>query len=178
MSKYNFRPVSIDEEIVFGASRPGYGIDNANEYIIDSWCCFLDQHGIKRLLVLLDFNQLMNYSIDYLGYLKKRYGDENVLAVPVQDYHLIDKRRFKEIVKPFLKYSRHNRIKTVIHCAGGIGRTGHIAAGYLSCVVGFSVEEAISSVIEMGFNPYEAVEKGNANEDELIDLLTFCRELH
>ncbi len=45
----------------------------------------------------------------------------------------------------------------VVHCAGGIGRTGHILAAWLVSVRGFSNQDAISAVIRTGRNPHEAV---------------------
>jgi protein-tyrosine phosphatase len=68
--------------------------------------------------------------------------------------------------------------KVVVHCAGGIGRTGHILAAWLVSVRGFSNKDAISAVIRTGRNPHEAVmlsENPLQVAQELNLLLNNCR---
>jgi protein-tyrosine phosphatase len=45
----------------------------------------------------------------------------------------------------------------VVHCSGGIGRTGHVLAAWLVAGRGFSRHSAITAVKRRGRNPYEAV---------------------
>ncbi|MEW6495955.1 MAG: protein phosphatase, partial [Cyanobacteriota bacterium] len=46
--------------------------------------------------------------------------------------------------------------KVVVHCSGGIGRTGHVLAAWLASARGFSNNAAIAAVRKTGRNPYEA----------------------
>ena len=64
-----------------------------------------------------------------------------------------------------------------MHCAGGRGRTGHVLAAWLVFGRGFSIDEAVAAVKEMGRNPFEAVEAGNATVAQLHGLLQTCVEL-
>jgi protein-tyrosine phosphatase len=46
--------------------------------------------------------------------------------------------------------------KVVVHCGGGVGRTGHVLAAWLVHSRGFSNQAAITAVKQAGRNPYEA----------------------
>jgi protein-tyrosine phosphatase len=58
---------------------------------------------------------------------------------------------------PFLVEANQSNQKTVVHCSGGIGRTGQVLTAWLIAGHGFSIELAITTVKKTGRNPYEAV---------------------
>lgn len=58
---------------------------------------------------------------------------------------------------PFLAVANQHQEKAVVHCSGGIGRTGHVLAAWLVAGRGFSSKAAIAAVKQTGRNPYEAV---------------------
>ncbi|MBW4617842.1 MAG: dual specificity protein phosphatase family protein [Cyanosarcina radialis HA8281-LM2] len=60
-------------------------------------------------------------------------------------------------ILPFLTIANQQNEKVVVHCSGGIGRTGHILAAWLVAGRGFSSKSAISAVKQTGRNPYEPV---------------------
>ena len=47
--------------------------------------------------------------------------------------------------------------KVVVHCSGGVGRTGQVLATWLVAKYGLSNQGAIDIVRQTGRNPYEAV---------------------
>jgi protein-tyrosine phosphatase len=147
---HKFSPASIQELIVFGASRPGY----SNQEIID-WVDFMKCQGIKRVCCLLDDIQLARYS-NLLSTYQQAFGNEQVCWAPIKDYHLSDLETLTIKILPFLIEADKKGEKVVVHCGGGIGRTGHVLAAWLASVRGLSNKAAITAVRRTGRNPYEA----------------------
>jgi len=176
MSEYGFYAASEDEKIVHGAQRPGYPFRNVGEDEIREWVDFMKSKGIKRVVCLLPQEQLEYYMNSLLEFYKIEFGDEKVLWAPIEDFHLCDKETLRRILY-FLKDADDKGEKVVVHCSGGLGRTGHILAAWLVFGRGFSIEEAINAVIRTGRDPYEAIRHGNAEEEDLIDLLEFAKDL-
>jgi protein-tyrosine phosphatase len=76
-----------------------------------------------------------------------------------------------ERVLAFLREGVEQGEKTVVHCAGGSGRSGHVLAAWLVHSRGLEPHEALATVRRTGRNPYEAVEQGSADEAALVALL-------
>lgn len=134
----------------------------------------MKSRGIKRVVCLLPKSQLDYYKGIPGGLLKlynNEFGEENVLSAPVEDFHLPEPNKLKQILD-FLKNSDKMKEKVVVHCSGGLGRTGVVLAAWLAHGRGLSEKEALEAVIATGRNPYEAVECGNATEEDLKALLT------
>lgn len=148
---YKFAAAAIDEPLVFGAARPGY----ANKQVRE-WIEFMQQQGIDRVCCLLSKNQLDRYD-DLLGIYRQFFGLEYICWAPIEDFHFVDREVLFHQILPFLAVSDRQHQKVVIHCAGGIGRTGHILAAWLVAKRGFTNKLAIDTVKQTGRNPYEAV---------------------
>lgn len=103
---------------------------------------------------------------------REELGEDKVCWAPVEDFYLCGYNMLTKRILPFLKETDE---RAVVHCSGGSGRTGHVLAAWLVAGRGFSVERALAAVVEMGRNPHEAVEVGNATEGELHALLERCR---
>ncbi|MEH2235781.1 protein-tyrosine phosphatase family protein [Nostoc sp.] len=147
---YKFAPAGEKEQIVFGAARPGY----TNNKVQD-WIEFMKCQDIKRVCCLLDDQQLAYYS-NLLDTYKQEFGNQLVCPAPITDFHLCDLKTFTQKILPFLIEADKQNEKVVVHCSGGIGRTGHVLAAWLVSVRGLSNKAAIAAVKRTGRNPYEA----------------------
>ena len=175
MSKFKFGAASSNETHIYGAQRPGYPSCRAiSDAEVDSWVKFMRQQGIKRVCCLLE-KELSYYDSDLLAGYRRFFGEEALCAASIEDFTLADEQLLTETVLPFLADSIHRKEQVVVHCSGGIGRTGHVLAAWLVYGRGMSNEQAIKAVIDLGRNPYEA-ERGDAmGNSKLNSLLDVCR---
>jgi protein-tyrosine phosphatase len=148
---YKFAAASADESIVFGSARPGY-----TEAQVSQWIEFMLDRDIQSVCCLLTETQLNRYG-DLLGNYQQAFGSERVCWAPIEDFRLATPEMLINRILPFLAIADRQNQKVVVHCSGGIGRTGHILAAWLVAGRGFSRESAIAAVKKTGRNPYEAV---------------------
>ncbi|HEY9636352.1 MAG TPA: dual specificity protein phosphatase family protein [Coleofasciculaceae cyanobacterium] len=148
--KYKFAAAYEQEPIVFGASRPGY-----SDQSVRDWVNFMKCRGIQRVCCLLPDNQLTRYS-DLLGTYQQEFGVNHVCWTPIEDFQLSNAETLTTKILPFLAEADNLDEKVVVHCSGGIGRTGHVLAVWLASARGFSNNAAIAAVRKTGRNPYEA----------------------
>jgi protein-tyrosine phosphatase len=147
---YKFAAACETESVVFGASRPGY---SASE--IKAWIEFMKCQGIQRVCCLLAEEQLIRYP-NLLDFYRQEFGVEHVCWAAIADFQVCDLATLQHKILPFLLRSDQYQQKTVVHCSGGIGRTGHILAAWLIKGRGLSKQAAIKAVRQTGRNPYEA----------------------
>ncbi|OWY65510.1 protein phosphatase [cyanobacterium TDX16] len=173
---YKFAPASKQEAIVFGSARPGY-----SEAKVRDWLEYMKGQEIKRVCCLLPQKQLAPYS-DLLGTYAQEFGTQRVCWTPIEDFTLADSDLLNGKILPFLLEADRQGEKVVVHCSGGVGRTGHVLAAWLVRGRGFSNQAAIKAVRQMGRNPYEvaiaAVLQGKnpfKMVAELESLLDCCR---
>lgn len=146
---YKFAAAQQDETIVFGASRPRY-----SDQKVDAWLNFMREQGIKKVCCLLCPKQLSRYS-NLLEKYQHQFGKNNVCWAPIEDFQLSELDNLTEKIIPFLKKAEQQGDKVVVHCGGGIGRTGHVLAAWLVSGRGLSNQAAIAAVKKTGRNPYE-----------------------
>lgn len=146
---YKFAPAQKDEFIVFGASRPGY-----SEQKVKAWLSFMKEQDIKKVCCLLCDKQLARYSNLLVTY-QQEFGTDNVCWAPIKDFHLASLENLTQNILPFLKKADQQGQKVVVHCGGGIGRTGHVLAAWLVSNRSLSNQAAIAAVRKTGRNPYE-----------------------
>ncbi|WP_138497282.1 dual specificity protein phosphatase family protein [Nostoc sp. PA-18-2419] len=147
---YKFAPACENEQIVFGAARPGY-----TNKMVENWTEFMKHQGVKRVCCLLPKQELASYW-DLLGTYRQEFGNQLVCWAPIADFHLSNLETLTQKILPFLIEADQQNEKVVIHCSGGIGRTGHVLAAWLVSVRGLSNKTAINAVKKTGRNPYEA----------------------
>lgn len=147
---YKFAAAAENELIVFGAAKPGYSDEE-----VDQWIKFMQNQHIDRVCCLLSKTQLMRYS-DLLGTYRERFGLEQVCWAPIEDFQLVERETLIHQILPFLASANDKSERVVVHCSGGIGRTGHVLVAWLVSGRGFSNKEAIAAVKRTGRNPHEA----------------------
>ncbi len=167
--EYGFSAAYKQEHFIFGARRPGFPFPRVSSTLVHTWITFMQAQGITRVLCLLAPHQLQTYD-DLLGTYRQRFGEHNVLWVPIDDFQLAEEFQLIDQILPFLAETELQQEKTVVHCSGGIGRTGHVLAAWLVSYRGMSNEEAITAVKKQGRNARESKDK------RLDMLLDRCRD--
>lgn len=148
---YKFAPASENEPMVFGSARPGYSNTQVNE-----WIEFMQAQTIQRVCCLLAESELRHYS-NLLDVYQQTFGVSQVCWSPIQDFRFAQPQALIHQILPFLAFADRCQEKVVVHCAGGIGRTGHVLAAWLVAGRGFTKKAAIAAVHKAGKNPYEPV---------------------
>ena len=170
---FGFGAAGPGEEIVFGAQRPGFNGTDVCLDEVDEWIGFVQGQGVRRVVCLLPDEQLRYYGKvagGLLGHYAAAFGAESVAHRPIADFCLCDVDTLRAILGD-LRDADANGERVVVHCSGGIGRTGHVLAAWLVHGRGYGAAEAIAAVRQMGRNPGEAVEAGLVAEAELMALL-------
>ena len=149
---YKFAPADTQEIVVFGAARPRYTPES-----VEHWIGFIQSQKIQRICCLLEQDCLRRYPIDLLETYREKFGRESLLWQPLADFQLPPSSSLIKQIIPWLICSEQNQEKVVVHCSGGIGRTGIVLASWLVARRGFTNREAISAVKQNLRNPDEAI---------------------
>ncbi|MGI0487894.1 protein-tyrosine phosphatase family protein [Pantanalinema rosaneae CENA516] len=105
---------------------------------------------------MLPASQLTRYT-NLLDVYQQTFGRDRVCWIPIEDFHLATPDILIHQILPFLATADQTNQKVVVHCSGGIGRTGHVLAAWLVAGRGLAPKAAIAAVKQTGRNPYEAV---------------------
>jgi protein-tyrosine phosphatase len=148
---YKFAAASESEMIVFGSARPGHSKEQ-----VDEWIKFMQNQSIQRICCLLSVAQLTRYT-DLLHIYRQIFGAERVCSASIEDFEVVPSEILNHQILPFLVVAQQHNEKVLVHCSGGIGRTGQVLAAWLIAERGFSLASAIATVQRTGRNPYKAV---------------------
>jgi protein-tyrosine phosphatase len=175
---YKFAPAADHESIVFGAARPKY-----SETSVKQWLEFMQAQKIEKICCLLEKESLSRYKVDLLATYQQKFGQESVLWQPLKDFQIPQSATLVEKIIPFLMTADDKGQKVVVHCAGGVGRTGIVLAAWLISCRGFSNQQAISAVKQNQRYPQEAIiaaifrgKNPYRVKQQLDDLLDDCRD--
>lgn len=176
---YKFAPAARQESIVFGAARPQY-----SETTIKQWIEFMEAQQIEKVVCLLEKKSLSRYAVDLLATYRQKFGQKSVLWQPIPDFQLPTPAMLIESIIPFLIEAAQKQQKVVVHCSGGVGRTGIVLAAWLVSSRGFSNQQALSAVKQNQRYPQEAIIaalfKGKnpyRRKQQLNKLLDDCRDV-
>ena len=119
----------------------------------------LDAWGCQCLITLMELHELIDYQVQDLGErARARYGESGWLHLPIMDCSIPDavwEEHWQIWHNPL-----HDRLdrgeRVVIHCLGGLGRTGLVACRLL---------------IERGMQPKKALEKVRAARHGAVETL-------
>lgn len=140
---HNFGPVSTRDSLLFTAERPGNPegkSDTVSDEAVQGWITYVKAQGITHVIALLDDNEFANYVSD-LPTLYQAGGlqfSQQPMSAPDAASHIF------QIID---QAAGGGSEKVVVHCTGGIGRAGRVAAGWLCHHYGLSPEEATAETM-------------------------------
>jgi protein-tyrosine phosphatase len=175
---YRFGPAAKDERIVYGAGRAGRRKDPVAPELVENWIGYMKEQGIERVCCLLDDEHLSLYDPDLLETLRQAFGEENVLHAPIPDVHVATPELLVGAILPFLEASEREEKKVVVHCSGGLGRTGHVLAAWLAYRYGISPEEALDAVVVASAAPRKPLDALSRGRDSGVDLYELLETAH
>lgn len=167
MNCCNFGPAAPDENIVYGACRPGYTLSLPAGSDVEVWMNHMEKHNIQRVCCLLD-EKLCLYD-GLLERYEERFGPQDVQSAHITDHDIVSPEMFHDRIRPFLNESVEREQRVVVHCLTGSGRTGHVLALWLAHERDYTLPAAIEAVVSAGDairNPLEA-----ATLDDLASVL-------
>jgi len=176
MNAHRFASAAPDEEHVYGSCTPGWHSAASHGAALKDWVEFMQCEGIERVVCLLPGRQLADSGANLDRY-TEAFGESNVLHAPVPDHHLLPESLLTEEILPFVVDARSAEEPVVVHCLAGIGRTGQVLAAWLVYNRDYGPGRAIEAVKQHGRDPTDAVRAGNADEDDLYELLSAVARL-
>ena len=164
------KPAGLSEKLVYGTSRPGYPKKSVSKGEILNWINQNSSQGIKAIICLLCEEEIALYYQEKLLDLYRKHFI-SVFHFPWDDFSLCSEETIKRIIKVIEKET-HKGHKVLVHCSGGIGRTGLTLAAWLVYRYKISPEKAIEIQLSLGRNPLEsALINEEVTEEAIIDLL-------
>ena len=162
---FNFGPASTRDSIVYTCERPGMSSStNADgsgepgsipESSVGEWVEFMKENNVKRVLTLLDPNEIELYERP-LESIYKKHGF-TFAHVPMGEPDAVDR------VLTALEEASAANERIIAHCTHGMGRSGRVSAAWLVHKYGLSAEDATKEVMTAA-ETSSIVRLGNADK--------------
>ena len=142
---YNFGVASDRDEVLWTCQRPGgeYSGGIISAAIAQPQIDFLVQHKINQVLILMNDNELRD---DYASpkLLQSLYESAGIVV----HHEPMAKEGACERILRLIRTAEVRQHRIVAHCTHGIGRSGRVAAGWLSARYLLTPEDATTEVME------------------------------
>lgn len=125
----------------------------------------LNDHDITQIFCLTNKSEIRAYSSDYFEAVEKRQLDSiRIIYNPVPDYGIpVDDKMLSDYHKTLIKAYEHLKVGNIlVHCTGGIGRTGTFSVILLR-MIGYTLDEALQITRNKGSGPESTEQKDFCN---------------
>lgn len=156
---FNFGPATLrSDNCLYTAERPGNPpgkTDPISLQDVEEWIAYIQKQGITRVTVLLDENELNNYLPHDLLQLYTQSGLE------CERLGMSSPQAARRMMARLQETCDMNE-KMVVHCTGGVGRCGRVAAAWLVHRYDLTYEEATAETLATA-QTYGVKRKGDAS---------------
>ncbi|GMH72411.1 hypothetical protein TrST_g13261 [Triparma strigata] len=150
-NRFNFASLSRRDNIIFGAERPGYVRPNPDQPstprgplvpvpVVEQWCQEMKSKGIKRVLTLLNENEMSFYQEPLTSTFALYFAE--VVTLPQNSSATL------HAVLDAMKAAEDCNEPIVVHCSTGQGRTGTILALWLHHRYSLPIPAAVTECME------------------------------
>lgn len=121
----------------------------------------LNDHDITQIFCLTNKSEIRAYSPDYFQAVENsQLGGICIIYNPVTDYGIpVDDKRLSDYHTTLIKAYEHLKVGNIlVHCTGGIGRTGTFSVILLK-MIGYTLDEALQITRNKGSGPESSEQK-------------------
>lgn len=156
----SLRRLRVGNHFLWSSNRPCQLVPVEDKEDMEKWLTnfvkIMKDRNIKTVVVLLTDKEMKKWYGQSLPEFYRKHGLK-VIHYPIKDFSVPDSlESFDNLEEKLSKEITNNDV--LVHCAGGLGRTGMVIAG-LAIHRGRSAEEAIQLVRRMREGSVEAAEQ-------------------